>query len=532
MQSEFLGRKDSEKAFKILIRADRHFRNFEYEKAIEAYNAAICHAFLDTPEMRNGFYGRALVFEKIGLYDEALRSLRKALDIKQSIEEANQLNCLKDKILWLKEKNYKVPKAQKKLEPVLSHKALENVPFASELIEIQENAQFGRYLTAKKDLTPGEIILIEDPICQVLDREFIYKKCTHCLRSNNFDLIPCDKCSVAMFCDENNCRASRHNFHKYECKIMMPIINILCDEGRLPWISLRLLLMTLVHYDDDVLELAKLSANEEQQHRIQFKKFNYQAATGPEYIRYVLNLAMKHVTDADEDAEIRKMSLLIVELLLKRTPEFKKFCTAKELLTEILVKFFLINMANNFVLTSYPTWQEKSDALRHELFGSALYPFTSLINHACVPNLKVKFIGESNSRVMIYVTRPIKAGEQLFICYKKTISYLFAEKTSRQQVMQADYGFECCCEACSRDYLTLKNLPRIESITEDEQNLLENAASEVRTNIDAAKKCLPKIVTMIEKYNSSFPSIECYQMESMLEYCISTMYRNRPLMYE
>lgn len=315
---------------------------------------------------------------------------------------------------------------------------------------------------------------------------------------------------------------------------MTPIINVLCDEGRLPWISLRLLLMTLMYYPD-MHKLAKMY-RETQETKLQFKKFNYATATGPEYIEYVLNLAMKQPCGDEEDEEVRKMCTLIVNLLVKRTELKQKFeCTEhKELLLEILMKFFLINMANNFVLTSYPTWLEKSETLRHELFGSALYPFTSLINHACVPNLKVKFIGESNAKVMIYVTRPIKAGDQLFICYKKTISYLMADKESRQTTISSDYGFECGCEACCKNYPTLKQLQRLDICTEQEKELLQSGCVEIqqRASVDEAEKCLPKFAQIIEKYNKNFPSIDCYQIESLLEYCMSTLYRNRPFMYE
>lgn len=164
MQSEFLGRKDSEKAHKILLRGNRHFRNVEYESAIEAFNASICHALPDTVEMRNGFYDRATVFTKIGLYNEALESIKLASEVKQSEEERNQLEKYKEYVLLLKKRldGYKstVTIVKTNVEPKLSHPAHANVPYASELIEIQENDQFGRYLTAKENLRPGTCFLL------------------------------------------------------------------------------------------------------------------------------------------------------------------------------------------------------------------------------------------------------------------------------------------------------------------------------------------------------------------------------------
>lgn len=161
MQSEFLGRKDSEKARKIQIRGNAHVRNFEYEHAIEAYNASICHALPDTTELRNGFCDRAHVFTKVGLLDDALDSIELALEVKnQSQEEIHELESFRKHVIVLKERqnSYKLlwSVTRETLEPELSHKPHKNVPFASELIEIQENEQFGRYLTAKEDLKPGK----------------------------------------------------------------------------------------------------------------------------------------------------------------------------------------------------------------------------------------------------------------------------------------------------------------------------------------------------------------------------------------
>lgn len=163
MQSEFLGRKDGEKARQIQIRGNAHLRNFQYERAIEAYNASICHALPDTPELRNGFYDRAIVFMKIGLYDEALESIEMATGVKQSEEERSQLERYKEKVLVLKERQSAYNRApvrnvKPNLEPKLSHPSHKNVPYASAMIEIQESEQFGRYLTAKEDLKPGECL--------------------------------------------------------------------------------------------------------------------------------------------------------------------------------------------------------------------------------------------------------------------------------------------------------------------------------------------------------------------------------------
>lgn len=47
--------------------------------------------------------------------------------------------------------------------------------------------------------------------------------------------------------------------------------------------------------------------------------------------------------------------------------------------------------------------------------GSGWFPFCSLINHSCAPNVMRIYV---EGKVALVVCRPIAAGEQLFDCYK------------------------------------------------------------------------------------------------------------------
>lgn len=44
-----------------------------------------------------------------------------------------------------------------------------------------------------------------------------------------------------------------------------------------------------------------------------------------------------------------------------------------------------------------------------------IFPFTSLLNHSCSPNLQRIFVDD---KIVLVARRPIEAGEQLFICYQ------------------------------------------------------------------------------------------------------------------
>lgn len=314
---------------------------------------------------------------------------------------------------------------------------------------------------------------------------------------------------------------------------MGSIINVVCDEGRIPWISLRLLLMTLMYYPD-MTEL-KTMYEDVQKNKFNFKDYNFWASNGTEMIKYILNLATKVKNDEDH-VEIQEMCKVIVNLLSKRTELRKRVYRThhKLLLREILLKYFYINMANNFALTSHPAWLEKTDVPVQEHFGCALYPFTSLINHACASNLRLKFIGENNARIMIFVSKPIKAGEQIFITYKKSVSFLHSDKKSRQEEINTEYGFECSCLACTNDYPLISQMKQLDLCTDEELECITNGYIDVQEKgcVDEAQKHLPKFIEILEKYIEKYPCIDCYKLELLLEFSMSTIYRSKPFLYE
>ncbi len=50
-----------------------------------------------------------------------------------------------------------------------------------------------------------------------------------------------------------------------------------------------------------------------------------------------------------------------------------------------------------------------------QMIGIGCYPFISLVNHGCAPNVNRIYVED---KMMLLVERPISKGEQLFDCYK------------------------------------------------------------------------------------------------------------------
>ena len=92
---------------------------------------------------------------------------------------------------------------------------------------------------------------------------------------------------------------------------------------------------------------------------------------------------------------------------------------------------------------------------KYEKYGVGIFPFMSLLNHSCYPNVNTITV---DNKFVLTVSRPIKAGEQIFITYGySSVIYTLEE---RKQGL-ARYKFTCDCIACIEDYPKLEKLPKV-----------------------------------------------------------------------
>lgn len=88
-----------------------------------------------------------------------------------------------------------------------------------------------------------------------------------------------------------------------------------------------------------------------------------------------------------------------------------KTVAQKDFLRNFVIKVMGITDRNSYILSSASL---KAPNVEEEL-GSGVFPFSSLINHSCSPNLYRLLV--DNKQVFI-VKKPIEAGQQLFVGYQ------------------------------------------------------------------------------------------------------------------
>lgn len=213
-------RKDEDRSDRLKMTGDLCMKNYNYVKAIDSYNASLAYAMPESSKMLTGYLDRATVYNYVGLNDEALRNCDLGYLMARDDDEKHQVGMKRNKVLESMEKLKATAQFRKfipkELTPKLSFPPRRNVPFAANCLEIIENDRFGRHIITTKDLLPGDIVSIEPPVCKVLDKDMLHKKCTNCLKASNYNLVACQRCSMAMYCS-NECEQNAFNsFHKYE----------------------------------------------------------------------------------------------------------------------------------------------------------------------------------------------------------------------------------------------------------------------------------------------------------------------------
>jgi hypothetical protein len=72
--------------------------------------------------------------------------------------------------------------------------------------------------------------------------------------------------------------------------------------------------------------------------------------------------------------------------------------------------------------------------------STGLWIQASYINHSCIPNSRREYIGDL---MLIYATKPIAAGEEIFSSYNQSSDY-----DTRQAALMTTWNFVCNCRLC------------------------------------------------------------------------------------
>lgn len=337
----------------------------------------------------------------------------------------------------------------------------QNIP---EINEHQRNARFeslsdacdvvhdpllGRYIIAKRDILPGEVILNEKPYASIMLADSRLDHCSHCYK---FTLapIPCPSCHHYLYCSKE-CRSLAYKlYHRVEC----PIGEIMEKSGvdKFAILAVRTLVVTPL---DSVFKYCKpISVGDVGnlhsgiQNDEVYRADSYEAIYG----------LVTHAEDRTAHDLFRRAAIAI---FLLRCLCFAGFFETENPTVDVLsgAGGLLLSHLQSFPCNAHEIAEFDLDpeavatSIPHEL-GAGIYATVSLFNHSCDPAVTRNFYGD---RCIVRTIRSVRAGDELSDNYGAV--FQMQSRSERHSKLLPQYFFECQCTACLEDwplFLTLR----------------------------------------------------------------------------
>ncbi|XP_063702230.1 SET and MYND domain-containing protein 4-like [Culicoides brevitarsis] len=495
----------------------------DYVAALECYNKSICLATSESENLAIGYANRSAIYLNAGFYKLCLENIELAMKnnypekLKPKLEQRRK-ECLE----LLNNNEDSLEKFAKEIpEKVqLSYPANEKMPILIEGLEYVTSEEFGRHIRAKQDLYPGDIIIVEKCFSKCLQNGSEYKRCANCLEPNYLNLIPCGKCTRAMFCSEKCQKEANSRFHRFECPILDGIFTLF---NKITVIAIRTALFSLTMFDDPrELEALISEINVETESAFDL---NYSNLTEQQHFRAIYALATNESARSVADLFQRSNLCAITWFLFRNHTNLSEILTTKcleDLFLNMLFRFGQAAAVNYHTLAA----MAKSDDVLAGSFspkqiGSGSFALCSLLNHSCAPN--VVRVGDGDKNIVI-VNRVIKRGTQIFDNYGA--HHCLEDLAERQKILKDQYIFTCSCEACQNNYPLFSEFPIPTKFFLEMGNDEERI---VRYDKEFAKKKFQDYKKLLIEYNDKYPCFEvCASQEHFLA-CVRVLIGDVPL---
>lgn len=443
--------KSNTKSKTLRLKGNKLFASdLDLSKALDFYNQSICWAEDTGEELAIGYANRSAVYFEWKLYDLCIENINFAVQAgcpERLMDKLNQRKaecekciseiakkeekndeplsgihsidtlCLKMKDLRrMKSKHFYFDMNRNHCPPTLSLKSNPEIPFIANCLEMKTSPQKGRYIVTKDQLKPGQIISIEEPFINSLEKEHRYRKCANCFEENFLNLIPCKSCTCTMFCSNECMVEAEKGFHQYECPVGEYIWNH-CEEIGL---AFRLTVKALTMFDtvQEFMEFRKEAKAAD------VTAFSYDHTNGlsdAERYKQVENLWTNEEKRFEEDLFTRGCRVaLLYHFLITKTKFGETLKTEQERDTLISLLFHHSQVASVNCFNCYQYDDVDLEAITEfkssDVFSRGIYPLSSLFNHSCAPNIATIAVG---TKIVTYVVRAINKNQEVLGCLKR-----------------------------------------------------------------------------------------------------------------
>jgi hypothetical protein len=247
-------------------------------------------------------------------------------------------------------------------------------PHIVDCLEIRDDPKFGRGVYTTRDLKPGDMLGVEEPVMILIGEGERYIRCNQCSSCNYMSLIPCPKTASFMFCSEE-CFDTFSTYYVNYPNETFELTQVGGNDFLKQFIS-----------DHDLMNLD-----------VTFFDFDFSNKKDPDYMKNKMKCLMTLANQLPYPKNIEDYMTIEKE-------------------GDLMTQFFYLSRAK-ILVNSYQDniteYGKKGDRyLAHA--GAMVFAFQPYINHACRSNVDNVIV---NNRSILYVTKSINAGDQLFYSY-------------------------------------------------------------------------------------------------------------------
>lgn len=296
-----------------------------------------------------------------------------------------------------------------------------------------------------------------------------------------------------MYCSKECMTEDKKKFHQFECGIDDNPI-----EQGLDYNPLKILMHILAEFDGNVDEMKKfLITNKKAKCVFDFDLSN---KDDPMFRKNMIlaTLSMSHNMNCAEMG--KELCMLTHRPFIMKHPKLRSIWASshKKFLNKLLLQLLDVEDVKDEVncfceidinlkepgydlIDQKTETSSKVDTFFVNKVAFVNDPYLSLLNQSCFPNISVKFV---NNKHAWFVTRPVKAGEQLFVFRGPGAKYVLPRK-DRQRVIRECFGFQCDCDGCLNDWPgqdKMKKFAEVATNTDMSLLLIHNSKQESQIN--------------------------------------------------
>lgn len=389
--------------------------------------------------------------------------------------------------------------------PELSYGQSDEILSASSAVRIEYNCDMGRHIVAARDILPGDVLIIEKSYASVLLPDVYSTYCSHCLQRSN-SLIPCDHCTMVLYCSES-CRAQNwEQSHRIECDLLPSLLKY--GSNKMELLAVRILLVATSQgtcFGSLIQQLTDIEFVKDERTKAFDHNGFYNSADYRTTHHLIGNSEHRQNSDMFRRALIATCILHFIDKLTNffstvdeinyNGSAFKQGINISvtnvldktKILAGSLILRYLQSMPCNAHEVSEMCVARKGNEFIYDSIeiGGAAYPVLSLINHCCDPNVvRHSYRGDT---VVLTAIQCVDKGEQIFDNYG--FHHAVHDFPTRQSHLISQYYFKCQCIACQDDWPLYHDLPETHpSFTDD------SLRSEVEKSSKAFREVLEDII--------------------------------------